>query len=303
MILGTSFLGYDSLEDGNIRYLNFDSTKATIGTITIHSNENSIIVDKVYGPNSPITESEFYDIYNYNPVYSDKCYMFADFVSNQYEDIFAAGSMLYEDGSIVGYTVHKISEAGDNVLISNLPPTDYDFNDYRNIYGGQYYITINGKSKTDLSPTGEFNWSINSYISDQLVTSPWGYFIIDEEKERSYFFNTNLENGSEQTNMLVQNYNMNSEFDKFYKGNVSYQRGEFSGILYANNINNVVSSNKDILSDLKEFIYSDRKKLLKTRRGDIYNIIITEFREHPLNIAIKNSPYVANISWSETDGD
>lgn len=296
MILGNTILGNSFLENGNPRYV----PTFSINYILFGSGNTGVTVDKIWGRNNyDLTLAEFNDISIYNPSWTDDTYMLADFG----HDVLNAGEIQPPYScEFDSYTVHKVytlnGNTVDEVVANNISNQDVSYRDYRNSYDCYYYITVNGHNINDDSTY----WCAPTSYSNLLNKTPWGYYLIDINNQVSYFFNCNVTAGSETINNEYTQYQINHKYDTFGKGVNQYASGSFTGILYnGNTFQSDNTGQQESLTAFKEFFNSKRPCILKDRKGNVYNVILTEYAESQLEIYLPTQIVISAISWRQVN--
>lgn len=294
MIFGASVLGDCFSDKGNFRYV----PTIDINYILFGSGNTGVTIDKIWGRNGyDLTKEKFDAISLYNPSWTDDTYMLADFNA----DVLNAGQ-IQPPGTCVfdSYTVHKVytlnGNVVDEVIASEISGDSSSYRDYKNSYNCYYYITVNGHN---LTSDGTY-WCAPTSYSNLLTKIPWGYYLIDIKNSNSYFFNCNVEAGTETFNNEYTQYQINQSYDTFGKGKSNYSSGAFSGILFSENMFQADNSNQQsMLTSFKEFYNSKRPCIMKDRKGNVYNVLLTDYSESQLQIYLPTQVLVSAISWRE----
>lgn len=246
------------------------------------------IFSKVWGRNINITETDFdnYNIGTYIPSWDNDTYMLCKFINN-----IEGGSITSVIGYIESLLLYRQLQGDNNLELSSLLTTNavefIDFNVINNeVY--TYYLFAKGSD------------SISSPITTDAIQSDYyGWFLIDTELNKSYQLDINFSGGNK---LYVENfteYETNNTNKIFTRGENFYLDISLSGIFSKNNLKEDIKFTNGDLSSFSEFVNSVRPKLLKSRRGEIYKVIVTEYKESLLNSALAENIYVANIKIKE----
>jgi hypothetical protein len=136
-------------------------------------------------------------------------------------------------------------------------------------------------------------------LSNSIVTDYYGWFLVDVENNRAYQFDVNFSGGDNAFVETINEHKTNNRTNAFTKSSHFYFEGTISSIITKNNLKQDAQyTNEDLLS-LADFIVSDRPKIIKTRRGELYNVFTYDYKEELLNPSLAENIYVSSFSFKE----
>jgi hypothetical protein len=123
--------------------------------------------------------------------------------------------------------------------------------------------------------------------------------LVDVENNRAYQFDVNFSGGDNAFVETINEHKTNNRTNAFTKSSHFYFEGTISSIITKNNLKQDAQyTNEDLLS-LADFIVSDRPKIIKTRRGELYNVFTYDYKEELLNPSLAENIYVSSFSFKE----
>lgn len=291
MVLGLSGVGVSA------SVYTIDAILNSIDTTSVvfYGGNEGVVLDSVWGINQTITDSQYQDYVNeYNPIFNSSTYMLAKFD----QDIFSAGSIAADDAStITGYSLYRIEvETGEYRHIQDFGVGQNVLKDFTALKDKNYQYVLFVKGKNE---DGSDTMSA-AILTDSILYDYSGYYIVDVENNISYRIDAALSGGSMDFSMNINEFKINQKYNLYYKSKNFYITGNVSGIIYENNTLVDGENTDNILIKFKEFAKSSRPKYLKTKKGEIFSIIITNYTETPLSVNSSNNTMVSNITFKES---
>lgn len=249
------------------------------------------IFSKVWGKNEEITEDNYnsYNINTYIPSWDDKTYLLSKF-----NNTLDGGSITSSIGTLQSWLLYRGKSGEDSLeFIDELTTSEILYYDFtvinQEVYN--YYLFAKG------------NLSISSPISTNYVQSDYyGWFLIDTEYNKAYQFDINFNGGDKEYIEDFTEHAVNNKTNIFSRGGNFYKEVTLVSVLSKDNLKTDTEDTNDDLHSLSEFINSDRSKLLKSRRGEIFRVIVTEYKDALLNMALGQNILTTTIKVKEIGG-
>lgn len=257
-------------------------------TCKFYGGTTGAIFSKIWGRDIGITPTEFnnYNLTNYIPSWESDTYFLCDF-----DNSVDAGNIISDIGVMENLLVYR-EEVGSNILeyLNTLELNEVDFYDFKVVSGYVYRYHLYVKGSVSIS---------NSISTDAIQSDYYGWFLVDINNNRAYHFDINFEGGDK---IFIEDYTeheTNNLNNIFTRGGNFYIDGTLGTIISKDNLKTEIQyTNEDLLS-LAEFVKSDRPKILKDRRGNIFRVLVYGYEEKVLNVAIGENIYSVSINFKE----
>ena len=239
---------------------------------------------KIWGRNIALTEGDVSS--NYTPYWSNDTYLLANFNNN-----LDAGNIENLSGSVEGWSLYRKADAIEALeFLASFTTENINYYDFSVINNQYYKYYLFAKSGTSLS---------SAITSNEITSDYYGWFLIDLENRRAYHFDINFDGGNKTYIENHTEHKTNNKTNSFTRGRQFFIEGSVSAIISKDNLRKDLQyTNADLLS-LSEFISSERPKLLKSRRGEIFNVFTYGYSESLLNPALGENIYTSNFSFRE----
>ncbi len=291
MILGCNAISHNNFQ-GHNPILDYPED---YNAVDFYGGNTGITLDKVWGRNIPLS-IPLIDSYNsetYIPEWTPKeTYMLAEYDDRDFQAGNVKGltepieywniyrSKLLEDGSM-----------GELEWVARLPENEIAYTDYTatrpNIY--KYYLFA--ETTTQISQPA---------VSRDVESQYYGYYLIDPETNTSFRIDAFVSGGDQTFNMAYSQFETTTPFPAISRGNVRYVSGNVGGLLLEQKGANKFDNPMELLMAFRDLIYSNHRKLLKTRKGDIFEVFISDYNENLVNNNIGEQPMLSTFSWVET---
>jgi hypothetical protein len=175
------------------------------------------------------------------------------------------------------------------VFLTKLDVSATTYRDFKALIKEEYEYYLFGQGESEIS---------SPLVSNNIQPDYYGWFIIDEENSIAYKFDTNMSSDALTPDEDFTEYQTNAKYNAFSRGKRNAIRGSIRAIMGNIESNNIDQSNS-LLSQFRDFIVSDRPKLLKDRKGRIYRIFSYGYSEQQLNDNIQEQVIVSSFSFVE----
>jgi hypothetical protein len=164
-------------------------------------------------------------------------------------------------------------------------------NDFRVKNGESYIYQITPKTETKLG---------QPLLSEEVVFDTYGIFLIDEETGMSINFEIEGDIGSMSAEDDKTSYNTMNQFNTIAFGDKNVLKGTISGIVNKESTycNGIIQSS-DFIDLIQDFVNNKTKKLLKTRKGDIYEIVTNNFSRTQFEKRIREQLDVVSFDFEQ----
>ena len=225
--------------------------------------------DKIWIRN--IAEDEaYYDAINsvidYQPTFDSDTVFLAEF-----ENSLSAGNVESGGEEVIAWVVNKRNVNGSiNYLVGEFEPNITETIDFRTQDGESYIYQITPKTATKLG---------QPLVSDTITSEYYGIFLIDEDTGLSLNFDLNGSISTLGASDDQTTYNTFNQFPTISIGDRNYLSGTIRGIVPENldYCDNGFIQSADFIDTVQDFVNNKSRKLLKTRKGDIFEIITRNF--------------------------
>lgn len=259
MILSGSFLG--------ISYLNFAQAlpvASTYNKITFYGNN---IVDGIHLQNRLYSDSEVQalDINDY-PAWDGYTLMLSRFDNQDTE----AGNVTNLSSNITSWNIYR--RATDEEISKNLATVDdtvTQYIDYTAQANKTYIYDIFPQTATQIGAPVE---------TAQTLANFYGWYLVDTDTNTIYKFDLNLQSGDISNEIDFTEYKNYSKFPGFTFTDRDYIKVTVSAVCGSINQDGTIYQPVDYIEQLKDFINNKKEKLFKSRKGDIWRGITTNFK-------------------------
>ena len=240
------------------------------------------------GRNIKISTTDFnnYTLSTYNPTWVNQTYLLSNFVNN-----LNGGNVDGVLGAIQSWYLYReeIGGSGSLEFLKKFSATDFQYFDFTVINNRTYKYHLFAK---DLSLS-------SLMYTNEEISDYYGWFLIDSENNRAYHFDINFSGGDKIYTQKFTEHKTNNKVNAFTKGNSFFIEGSINAIISKDNLRTDSQYTNDDLLSLSEFISSDRPKILKSRRGEIFNIFTYGYQETLLNPALSQNIYTSSFNFKE----
>lgn len=286
MFFNCNGLNYSTILTGHNPVLdslsNYDS-------VEIYGGSDGCIIDKLWGRNIPLSVSiiEHYNSDNYIPKWTTgETYMLAE-----YNNELDAGNVKGIKGTIEYWNIYRKKRGEDKlVFLKQLPRDAREYIDYTATRNNEYEYYLFAETKTE--------WS-QPAISDRIKSQYYGYFMIDTQNDIIFKINANVTNGNQVFNMNYTQYDTNTKYPSINLGNTRYMSSNAAGLIADQSGINRFDNPVSLLMAFRDFVYSKNSKLLKTPKGEIFNVFISDYTEAVINSSIANVPMLSQFNYTE----
>jgi hypothetical protein len=245
--------------------------------------------DKLHIQNTEIEESviDSYTLDLYAPIWGGTTILLANF-----EDTLSAGNVLVDSGNpLVGWIVTRI-EQGGSLSVSVCHPD----------------INTNGCIDTTVELGKTYIYDVFPYtdeeVGEALESAPvtvdyYGYFLIDPTTGTSYKFDLNLVSGSMTNDSNMTEYETFTERNAYSFANKNIMRCSISAVIGEDDDGDL-SQTITLLEALKTFINNGEEKIFKTRKGQVFRGITTNYQQSPINDDLAEQIYTVSFDFIES---
>jgi hypothetical protein len=253
--------------------------------ITIYGN---YIVNQIWGRNELIDSAiiQAYTPTTYAPTWTQSTFILANL-----NDTLDGGNAGGLTNPITHWDIYRL-KIGDtqSTYLTTVPVATTLYEDFKAILNEQYTYLLYGKNATEVGdPIQSFGIEPDYY----------GWFLIDEDNGIAYKFDTNVVSGSLNSEEDITEYAGNLEHSVFHRGKRKSIAGQIQAIIWDSNSSITYTQGNEILQQLKNFIFSDRNKLLKDRRGRIFRVETFGYSENQLDDRIPQQIIQCSFNFKE----
>lgn len=247
--------------------------------------------DKIWIRNIEEDQS-YYDsitsILDYQPEFDSDTVFLAEFNDN-----LSAGNVSSGGEPIVSWVVNKRRIDGNiNYLVGEFDPSVSRAIDYRVQNGNSYVYQITPKTTSRLG---------QPLLSNGVLSNYYGIFLIDEDTGLVFNFDINGNLGTLTASDDQTVYNTFNQFPTISIGDRNYLSGTISGIVPStlNYCETGLIQSADFIDTVQDFVNNKSRKLLKTRKGDIFEIDTRNFRRSQLRNEMQEQLDVVSFDFIE----
>jgi hypothetical protein len=246
--------------------------------------------DKVHIQNTEVSQSviESYTLDLYAPSWGGTTIFLANF-----EDNLNAGNVLVaSENPLIGWTITR-RELGSS-LAETICETDINTNNCVDTTAqlGKTYIY-------DVYPNTEEE--VGEALESAPVTIDYsGYFLIDPEDGTAYKFDLNLVSGAMTNDSGMTEYETFTEHNAYSFTKKSIMRCNISAVIGEDD-NGELSQTVELLDLLKAFINNGKEKIFKTRKGQMFRGVTTNYQQIPINDDLREQIYSVSFDFIESN--
>lgn len=285
MICNSNALNYSICTDNNtiLDYMsNYNVTE-------IYGGSHGVIIDKLWGRNIPLSLDimKRYNSDNYHPIWENGItYMYAE-----YNDTLEAGNVIGITEPIMFWNIYRKKNNSDKLIfLKRLPNTTTSFVDLTAVRNNDYEYYLFAETKTQFSQP-----SVSKIIRSQY----YGYFLIDIQTGSIFKINASISAGTQTYNMNYTQYDTNTPYPSFSVGKQRYMTSSAGGLLTDQNEINKYENPVSLLVDFRNFVYNSNEKYLKTPKGEIFKVFISDYTETVVNSAIAKQPMLSQFNFTQ----
>lgn len=220
---------------------------------------------------------------DYTPIWNENTILLAQFTDNN----LVAGNIKNLNKNIMNWEIDR-KEKGETSF-KKLAVIDNDITEYID------WTTSANKSYTyNIFPVTDEEIG-EPLITNEINTNYYGWYLIDKDTNAVYMFDLNVKSGNITNEVDFTEYKGYNQYSAFSVGKRDYIKGNLSAI--AGNISNngVVNQSNAYLDDLRTFVNNGNPKILKNRKGNVWNVMTTNYQQNILDDGISEQLY--NISF------
>lgn len=257
-------------------------------TFKFYGGVTGAIFSKIWGRNIIISADEFndYTYETYLPSWTTETYMMAMFNNS-----LNAGNIENIVGEVQSWYLYRKESTSTSLeflkILSSSNITYFDFN-VLNTKKYTYYLFV--QDATILS---------SPILTNEETSDYYGWFLIDTDNNRTYHFDINFEGGNKTHVDKYTEHKTNNKVNAFTRGTTFFIEGSINAIISRDNLRTDIQYTNEDLASLAEFVNSERPKLLKSRRGELYNVFTYDYKETLLNKNLGENIYISSFSFKE----
>lgn len=260
-------------------------TKRAFSKITIHGNAT---IDKLHVKEVVLSNEELLQLnFTGTRIWDSDTILLAEF-----EGALGAGNITNLVNPITQWEINRkeISETAFKKL-GVVDGNKSTFTDWTTQANKEYVYNIFALTDTEVGEPLE---------TESIKTDYYGWYLIDKESGISYEFNLNIQSGGIENVTDMAIYDGYTKYPSFSIGQRDYIKGSLSAIAGDILTNGKLYQPTDYLDDLRAFINNGKEKILKSRKGHIWNVMTTNYREAPLSDDVQEQPYTISFDFIES---
>lgn len=238
---------------------------STYDKVTFYG-EDGCVIDKIYGVNRILTSDEIGA--NSTPFFSPKwepdVYLLCEFNGG-----ISGGNVENITSNVEKWLLYRGLEDGSTMkFICELPANEVSYKDFTASKTHDYKYRLFAQTKNEMSVPMDTN---------DVYCDYYGWFLIDEERQIAYSFGKNLSDTTTSQVEDVTEYSTNKRFSVHSRGNMDYLSGTVTAIVTDDCAAQVQSV--EHLEELRNFILSDRPKIVKDNKGRSFRAFVDGYTE------------------------
>jgi hypothetical protein len=242
-------------------------------------------LDYVQILNRELTESEIMSInIDSEPIWDGSTIALATFEG----DSLAIGNITGLTNPILGYFINR--RTGNSGVYNRIGTSSAEgiYNDWKTGGNSQIY---------EYQIIAYNNTQQSNPIYTSVTTSYYGDYIIDESTGQGYIADWNIERNDFTNEVAFQRYDGFNKYSAYSVGKRNFLTTNVSAIinLGCDGLNQPTS----FLEEFRSFINNGNKKIYKTRKGEVYNVVTYGCNYSELNISIRENPYLLSFEIME----
>lgn len=283
MFLKLNFLGLTPV----VGYTPIQPVIPAYDTIKIYGGNTGCTIDKVWSKNELINQAilDAYDKNTYSPIWDAYTNVISEF-----NDSLESGNIFGLSSPILYWDIYR--EDPDSSQLTFLDSVDVSvtsFEDFKALVGSTYKYYLFGRNANQLTEPIE---------SNEIESDYWGYYIIDTDNNIAYRFDADSQSSDFTTTDDFTEHPTNLKYNAVSKGTRDFIGGSIQAIIRTENISDFIQPNL-LLSQLHEFISSSRPKLLKDKRGRIWNVETYGYKERQLVEGLAEQILISEFNFIE----
>lgn len=280
----------------NVNFINLSFFKGSnlLPTITSYDSMTIFgggIFDKLWIVNKDITKISDQEMQQYFNI--PKWTIDTTFLANFNLNLTAGNIDIPGENPVAWRISKRAKDSSINQYINTVPPTITEYKDYIVKNGTEYIYEITPITTNAMG---------QALKSTSILSDYYGWFLIDEEEGICFNFDINVESGSINAESDQTEYETFNQFNTYSQGKRNFIRGNIKGIvpesLPINGTTQMIQS-PEFIQTLQDFINNGKRKLLKSRKGDMWYVMTTDFSREQLSDSIQDQIDVVSFSFSE----
>ena len=246
--------------------------------------------DKVHIQNTEVSQSviESYTLDLYAPSWGGTTIFLANF-----EDNLNAGNVLTESGNtLIGWIVTRREQGSSLAETICNPDIDETGCIDTTAQLGKTYIY-------DVYPYTDYEVG-ESLESAPVTVDYYGYFLIDPDNGTAYKFDLNVISGQMANDSGMTEYETFTERNAYSFVDKNIMRCNITAVV-GEDEEGELSQTVDLLDTLKAFINNGKEKIFKTRKGQVFRGITTNYQQTPINDELAEQIYSVSFDFIESD--
>lgn len=260
----------------------------TYDTITLYGPG---YIDKLHIQSVEVSQDiiDEYTLDMYAPSWGGSTILLANF-----EDTLAAGNVLVASGNpLVGWTITRRELGGS--LAETICETDININsciDATAQLGKTYIYDVYPITEEEVGEPLE---------SDPITVDYYGYFLINPDDGVAYKFDLNAVSGSMTGDSGMTEYETFTERNAFSFIKKKIMRCSISAVVGTRDDNGEFSQPVETLEALANFIQNGKEKIFKTRKGQVFRGITTNYQQSVIDDNLAEQVYTVSFDFIESN--
>lgn len=284
MYLGVNFLGLSFLR-----------------TVKLLPVETSFDIVKVFGAGvydklwirnfrEPKSYFENLKLENYKPTWTQDTVFLAEFQ----EDLEGGNMVLAEGEDVISWMINKRpKDSLVNQYLDTVPAEVTSYKDYQVRKGDGYIYQILPITQNTIGQPLE---------TPNLISDYYGWFLIDEEDGLVFKFDINLVSGDLSSTDNQVEYETFNQFNTYSQGKRNFLKGQITGIVPESiPVDGVMEQSAEFMITLQDFVNNGKKKLLKSRKGDLWYVMTSGFARRQLSDSIEQQIETVTFNFVEIE--
>lgn len=260
---------------------------STYDKVTFYGQQGCVI-DKVYGVNRKLSRDDLNEMatMSFSPKWEPDVYLICEFNNG-----ISGGNIENITSKVKQWLLYRgIEGASVMNLICSLPSEESSYEDYTAAKTHNYKYRLFAQTENEMSAPMDTN---------DVYCDYYGWFLIDEERGICYPFEKNLNEVTTSQVEEVSEYATNSQYKIYSRGNMDFLSGSVTAIVsddYAGETQSV-----GYLEEIREFILSDRPKLIKDNKGRAFRAFVDGYSESDVFVGANGDFKYVTFNFKEIE--
>ena len=260
---------------------------STYDKVTFYA-QGGCVVDKIYGVNRILTRDEIDEnsTQSFSPKWRPDVYLICEFDGGT-----SGGNVGNITSSVQQWLLYRGVKGGSTMkFLCSLPAGETFYKDYTAAKTHDYQYRLFAQTETEISTPMDTN---------DVYCNYYGWFLIDETLNEVYPFGMNLNDTTTTQVEDVTEYSTNKRYSVHSRGNMDYLSGTVTAIV----TDDCTGTEQTVgyLESLREFILSDRPKIVKDNKGRAFRAFVDGYSESDVFVGADGDFKYVSFNFKEIE--